>query len=522
LWRGSEEIVLRPKATALLGHLLRHSGELVTKQQLLDAVWPDTSVSDAVLKVCISEIRRALGDGATGTRMIETRHGRGYRLNTPIAERESPASGPARPLIAREKNMAALDEHLERAIAGERQTVFVTGEPGVGKTTLVEAFADDALARHVVWAACGHAVRYQGPGEPFEPVLEALNHLSRQVGQEALAALLRTHAPTWLPHLSWASEAPATAEAPAASETSRGRMLREMTDALAVLSSRRPLLLVLEDLHWADCSTLDLVAFLARPLEPARLMIVGTAQPFVSLPFDHPLKAIKQELAIHRRSVELALTPLGAADVAAYLEARCPNGRWPAGLADRIHRRTEGNPLYVASLIDDLVRRNVFVAGAGAGWQMAGSIKEVDAQVPDLVRELTSMSLEHLEARDRRILEAGSVAGREFSAAVVAAALDEDALAIEERCELLVRRQQYIQSAGTSRRGDGRVTACFRFIHAFAQQVLSQQIVPRMRMRFRLRVREYNTAPLEPRIRVAARSGETIVVRERRADRKRR
>ena len=75
LWRGSEEIVLRPKATALLEHLLRHSGELVTKQQLLDAVWPDTSVSDAVLRVCISEIRRALGDGATGTRLIETRHG---------------------------------------------------------------------------------------------------------------------------------------------------------------------------------------------------------------------------------------------------------------------------------------------------------------------------------------------------------------------------------------------------------------------------------------------------------------
>ena len=514
--------MLRPKATALLEHLLRHSGELVTKQQLLDAVWPDTSVSDAVLRVCISEIRRALGDGATGTRLIETRHGRGYRLNAPIVERESPASGGrlARPLIAREKNMAALDEHLERAIAGERQTVFVTGEPGAGKTALVEAFADHALARQVVWAARGHAVRYQGPGEPFEPVLEALNHLSRQVGQEALAALLRTHAPTWLPHLSWASEAPALAESPAASETSRGRMLREMTEALAVLTSRRPLLLVLEDLHWADCSTLDLVAFLARPLEPARLLIVGTAQPFVSLPFDHPLKAIKQELAIHRRSVELALTPLEAADVASYLEARCPNGRWPAGLTDRIHRCTEGNPLYVASLIDDLVRRNVFVVAGGAGWQMAGSIEEVDAQVPDLVRELMSMSLEHLEALDRRILEAGSVAGREFSAAVVAAALDEDALAIEERCEQLARRQQYIQSAGTSRRGDGRVTARFRFIHAFAQQVLSQQIVPRMRMRFRLRVRRYNTAPLEPRIRVAARSVAATVPREQRADQK--
>jgi hypothetical protein len=514
--------VLRPKAIALLGHLLRHSGELVTKQQLLDAVWPDTSVSDAVLKVCISEIRRAVGDGASGTRLIETRHGRGYCLTVPVVEPNTPATGgpPPPPLIARQLPLSALDQGLERAIAGERQAMFVTGEPGLGKTALVEAFIGQTLARHSVWVACGHAVRYQGPGEPFEPVLEALNHLNRQVGQEALVALLRSHAPTWLSNLSWASEAQSRhPEPPVASEASRARMLREMTEALAVLTSERPLLLVLEDLHWADCSTLDLMAFLARPREAARLLIVGTSRPFVALPGAHPLIAIKRELTIHRRSSELPLMPFEVADVTSYLEAKLPNGRWPAELADRIHRRTEGNPLYVVSLIDDLLRRHVLVP-VGAGWQMAESIKEVDAEVPDLVRELTSMSLEHLEALDRQILEAGSVAGREFSAAVVAAALDEDALAVEERCEQLVRRQQYIQSAGTGRRGDGRVTARFRFIHAFAQQVLSQQIVPRMRMRFRLRMRQYHTAPLEPSIRVAARSVTATIPREQRADRK--
>jgi predicted ATPase len=257
-------------------------------------------------------------------------------------------------------------------------------------------------------------------------------------------------------------------------------MLREMTDALVALTLERPLLLVLEDLHWADCSTLDLVAFLARPREPARLLIVGTSQPLVSLPGTHPLRAIRRELTIHRRSVELPLAPFAPAAVASYLHARLENGWWPAGLVEWIHEWTEGNPLYVTSLIDELVRRRILVPRGGA-WTMTGAIEDVEVQVPDLVRELTAMALEGLDDFDRRILEVASVAGREFAAADVADALEEDVQTIEERCELLVRRQQCLSAAGPSH---------FRFLHAFAQQVLSQQIPPRLRARLRHRVRQ--------------------------------
>lgn len=516
LWRGVDEVVLRPKATALLAHLLRHSGELVTKQQLLDAVWPDTSVSDAVLKVCVSEIRRALRDGHDGARFIETRHGRGYRLTAPVvASAEAPkvAETQPAPLIARDAEIAVLGDSLDRAIAGERQVVFVTGEPGLGKTALVDAFVARVVDRHQVWVASGVAVRYQGPAEPFVPVLEALRHLHRQIGHDAMAGLLRAHAPTWLPHLPWAAEpsSPPTGSVIAA-EASRARMLREMTEALAVLTAERPLLLVLEDLHWADLSTLDLVAFLARPREPARLLIVGTSQPLVSLPGAHPLKAITRELTIHRRCVELPLAPFGPAAVASYLQARLQNGWWPTGLVEWIHQWTEGNPLYVTSLIDELLRRGVLVPRGGA-WTMAGAIEDVEVQVPDLVRELTAMTLDGLDEFDRRILEAASVAGREFSAAEVAAALTEDVQAIEERCEQLVRRQQCLDLAGTSH---------FRFIHAFAQQVLSQQIPSRLRVRLRQRVRQHSARTAESPLRVARRARAVEGPKERRLARKRR
>ena len=164
LWRGLQEIALRPKAFAVLAHLVEHAGQLVTKQQLLDAVWPGTFVTDAVLKDSIRQLREALGDNAEAPRFIETAHRRGYRFvgqisaepapgrppdKAPPAVRESPAA-PATTLLGRESELARMNEWLERALAGDRQVVFVTGEPGIGKTTIVSAFRNVAAGqRHV-------------------------------------------------------------------------------------------------------------------------------------------------------------------------------------------------------------------------------------------------------------------------------------------------------------------------------------------------------------------------------------
>jgi predicted ATPase len=426
---------------------------------------------------------------------------------------EPPGIGSELPLVARHTALDALGERLAHAIEGARQTVFVTGEPGSGKTTLVEAFASQALRRDV-WVACGHAVRHQGPGEPFEPVLEAMNHLARQAGLDALVPLLRAHGPAWLTHLAWSSSA---SHAPADSESSRGRMLREMTETITALTADRPLILVLEDLHWADCSTLDLVAFLARRTESARLLIVATAQPFDALGPSHPLRAVKQELQVHRRSAELPLSPFDVADLASYLRARFPDMTWPAELVENIHRRTEGNPLYVTGVIDSLVRRGVLVPDRD-DTPITARVEEAIAEVPAVVRELTLMNLETLESGDRRILEAASVVGREFSAAEVATVLGEDALSIEERCERLARRQQYLESAGSVRRPDGRVTARFRFLHAFAQQVLCQELLPRLRSRFQLRARQHSAPLVAPnarhRSKLAAKSRDPRVRRK--------
>jgi len=164
LWHGARAIKLRPKTFAVLRYLAGHPGRLVTKEEVLNAVWPQTAVSEWVLKSCIRELREALGDEALTPHYIETVHRRGYRF-LPAVTTTPPVSGamfnvscsdimseqpetrneqPETLLIGREPELAQLHWLLEKALNGERQMVFVTGEPGIGKTALIDTFLLDA------------------------------------------------------------------------------------------------------------------------------------------------------------------------------------------------------------------------------------------------------------------------------------------------------------------------------------------------------------------------------------------
>jgi predicted ATPase len=260
-------------------------------------------------------------------------------------------------------------------------------------------------------------------------------------------------------------------------------MLREMTEALVSLTSDRLLVLVIEDLHWADYWTLDLVAALAEHREAARLLLIGTARPLSGREHGRPLKEVRQQLQMHRRCLELPLRCLGPDDVAAYVDARCLPGRLPAEFAHTLYEETEGNPLFMVGVVDDLHAKAKLVHREGH-WELAVPLDDLDITVPDHLDEMIALQFERLKPRIRQILEAASVVGNEFSAAVVGAALDEDALPIEEQCEMLARQGRYLRSAGIARKPDGRVTACFRFTHAFYRQVLYDGIQPRLRARW--------------------------------------
>jgi DNA-binding winged helix-turn-helix (wHTH) protein/predicted ATPase len=342
LWRDERVITLTPKAYSVLLCLLKNHRQLVTKEELFNAVWPETYVTDAALKVCIGELRKALGDDARRPSFIETSHRRGYRfigtiteersekhgasstltsgrLSAPLRLRLSPPAG----LVGREANLAQLHAWLERAMEGERQVVFITGEAGIGKTTLVESFLLSVSRDPQVWIAHGQCLEQYGVGEAYLPALEAVSRLCQEPGRERLIELLRRRAPTWLLQMPWLVNADdyEAFERKAAGGT-RERMLREMAETVEALTAETPLVFALEDLHWSDYSTLDLISYLARRREPARLLIIGVYRPADAISSGHPLKAVQQELKMGRRCEELALEFLSEASVGALYDPR--------------------------------------------------------------------------------------------------------------------------------------------------------------------------------------------------------
>jgi DNA-binding winged helix-turn-helix (wHTH) protein len=291
LWHGTRVVALKPKTFAVLRYLVQRAGQLVTKDDLLAALWPETYVSEATLTVCIGELRKALGDRAKAPQYIETVHRRGYRFIAPLQEaspaslgqslvgQRSGAGGhvvpsllpiPAAP-VGRETELAQLRHWWQRARQGQRRLVFVTGEPGIGKTTVVQAFVAHLETTEDLWHGHGQCIDHYGVGEAYLPVLEALGRLCRGPEGGRFIDLLVQHAPSWVVHLPTvrSAEAAATLQRTVSGPTPEG-MLRELAEAVDALTAVRPLLLTFEDLHWSDTSTLVLLSALAQRPEPAR------------------------------------------------------------------------------------------------------------------------------------------------------------------------------------------------------------------------------------------------------------
>src|SRR5262249_5130510 len=200
------------------------------------------------------------------------------------------------------------------------------------------------------------------------------------------------------------------------------RMLRELAAVVETLTAATPLLLVLEDLHWSDDATLDLVALLARGRTPARLLVLGTSRPVAGLVAGHPLRTILHDLQRHGHSIELPLPPLDRAAVAAYLTARLAGPVWPAPLAPWLLRQTEGHPLFLVTLVETLLARGVLVAQA-EGWTLWGPLDTATVGIPEGLRPLIEAQLAQVAPAAYEVLAAASVAGGPFTPAAVAAGL---------------------------------------------------------------------------------------------------
>jgi DNA-binding winged helix-turn-helix (wHTH) protein len=496
LAKDGRVVPLTHKAFALLVALLRRPGELVTKSELFAAVWPGVVVTDAALSRAIRELRVALDDSATTPRFIATVHGLGFRFIAPVLPelRNDIPSGRSGDdscrLIGREADLDRLDSALSAARDGRRQGVFVSGEAGIGKTALVEWFIEHHCASDDLWVAQGRCIEQYGPGEAHLPILEALEQLARQVGAAAFIDAFSRYAPTWLAHLPWlAREVDPGLLKRASSDTTHQGMLRELAHALDVLSLRKTIVLWLEDLHWSDPSSLEVISFLAGRRDSARLLLIGSFRPADAASGASALYSVVLRLVQRGQAQEMTLRPMGPGEVSSYLRLRfgvdsgIPIDEW----ATFLHRRAGGNALFTVSMVDDLVRRGEVIEDSGR-WRLRTWMNRLDDRLPDTLRRLVYEQIERLSDEDRRLVEAAAVVGASFNAAAAAAALQVDPADAEDRCVSLALRGRLLEQQPAVNWPDGTVSAGFRFVHALFWQGVNERVPEGRRAEWQRRI----------------------------------
>ena len=502
VWCGEQRLDLGPKAFAVLRHLVDHPQRLITKDGLLSAAWGDTIVSEAALTSCIRDLRKALADSSRRPRYIETVHRRGFRFIGPVAS-PPPAEAASLPepvlplpadaslstptLVGRDAELARLDALLAAAAGGQRRIVFVTGEAGIGKTTLVEAFLARFGDGDGLLVGRGQCIEHYGSTEPHLPLLEALGRMGRGRNGEAVVGVLRRYAPTWLAELpSLLTDDELGSVQRRAQGTTRERMLRELSEAFDVLSADAPFVLLLEDLHWSDTATIDLLAMLARRRDPARLLVLATYRPADVAVSSHPLRAVKQELQVHGQCEEVILDFLSETAVGDYLDRRFPDASLDPSLARVLHENTSGNPLFLVNVVDDLVAQGQLREVDGR-WALSAPIDRIASGVPHTLWQIVEKQVDRLAPEEQAMLELASVAGAEFSAAL--SAVDHiDPRDGERCCSELARRGQLVRALGVAEWPDGTVAGRYGFIHAIYRNVLYGRITAGHRVGLHLRI----------------------------------
>jgi len=387
-----------------------------------------------------------------------------------------PAAGRTE-LVGREEERAELRRRLEEAAEGRGSFVMIGGEPGVGKTRLAQEAVAEATARGML-AFVGHCS--EAEGEPYEPVVEIVESALRVVPSPVFRETVGDAAgeiARLVPDVRRRfDDVPPPLELPP--EQSRRLLFNSVRDFIDRTARRRPLVLVLDDLHWADESTLLLVQHLAQHIRETPLLAIGTYRD-VELDVARPLARTLEELLRRRQAHRMSLSRLGTDGVRGMLAA-LGGGDPPQRLVDAIYAETEGNPFFVEEVFQHLSEEGRILDAAGR-WLPDLEIAEVD--VPESVRLVIGRRLERLDEGSRKVLIAAAVLGRSFTLDLLEATIDTDADAVLDGLDEAERSRLVTSSveAGASR---------FAFAHELIRQTLLAQLSLIRRQRFHLRAAE--------------------------------
>ena len=384
--------------------------------------------------------------------------------------------------VGRETELAELHTGFVSAATGRGLLLCVAGEPGIGKTTLIEEFLANVVALdQPAYIARGRSSERLAGTETYFPFLEALGSLLHREGNEGLTRTMKSLAPTWYLQVSHPYEDSVSSQivdVPHAS--SQDRMKRELGAFLQEVSCTKPLIFFFDDLQWADVSTIELLTYLAGKFEAMRLLIVVAYRQSEMLLVNHPFLSVKLDLQGRNLCREMALEFLSYEEVERYLGLEFPGHEFPAEFAALIYAKTEGSPLFMVDLARYLRDRKV-IERDQQRWILAQSMPDVERELPESVRSMIQRKIDQLSEDDRRLLIAGSVEGYEFNSAVVAEALLIEVEVVEARLHALDFIYGLVRLAAEQEFPDGALTQRYQFVHVLYQNALYNSLSSRRR-----------------------------------------
>jgi DNA-binding winged helix-turn-helix (wHTH) protein/tetratricopeptide (TPR) repeat protein len=466
LRRAGKAVVLQPKTLALLFYLVRERDRVVSKDELLERVWADSVVTESSLTRTVSLARLAVDDRGAEPAVIRTVARRGYRFGAPVrvASAGAPAEDAAAPdrgprYVGREDLRARLEASLDAALAGRGRILFLAGEAGIGKTRTAELLASRARRGGADLAAAW------GIEEEGAPTYWAWARIVRSLGEAAgrgLSGLLAGRAAPvarLAPDLFGDAGAPrsAAADESRGGEAERFQLFEAVQTFLARCASRRPLALVLDDLHWADAESLWLLEFVGHGLESLPVAVIATCR-------EHePLRAPERSRALEklRRLTTLEHWPLSGLserEVADFVRERT-GAEAPRGLAEALARKTGGNPLFLDEVVRSLAARDLLRPDAGA--------QDWDEVLPQGIQHLLAQKLGRVSEEASQVLGCAAAIGVEFTRGVLAQALDREV-------DLGGCLREAVQAGLVAERGPGQL----RFVHALVRDALETALAP--------------------------------------------
>jgi DNA-binding winged helix-turn-helix (wHTH) protein/tetratricopeptide (TPR) repeat protein len=439
LRKSGVKIKLQGQPIEILALLLARPGTVVTRQELQRKLWPDNTFVDFEnsLNAAVRRLRAALDDSPENPRFVETLARRGYRFvaavhpaeptqakpvvqsltglpianfsTSPITQRTSFALRPHPSFVGRATEWSELCGALAEAASGRGRLCLISGEPGIGKTRLCTELAAEAQARGVavLIGRCAEqeAITYL----PFVEILESL--VASAASPELLRTIVGDEGPELallLPRLRRVlTDLPPTLEL--SPLQARRNLFNAVVDFITRATGRRATLLILEDLHWADESTLSLLEHLVRRLTDLPALVLGTYRDAESDVTGALLKTVEESIR-SRRNTSIRLQGLPREEVALLLKA--VNGKdAPLSFVNEIYAETSGNPFFVEELIRYLEEENRLY---DSDKNFRADLKIGELEVPHSVRLVVGRRLARLDAMTRKTLETAATIGRSF------------------------------------------------------------------------------------------------------------